>query len=96
MSWAFEAYATGEWTLRKLLVEVTDRGLTSVGGPKTPPRNPYGLSQLPTACSDPPTTSALSVTVAYSIRGRPTRNPWYRKRSGTEFQTLLAANNFRG
>ncbi len=29
MAWAFEAYATGEWTIRKLLDEVTERGLTS-------------------------------------------------------------------
>jgi site-specific DNA recombinase len=29
MTWAFEAYATGEWTIRKLLDELTARGLTS-------------------------------------------------------------------
>ena len=29
MAWAFEAYATGEWTIRKLLDELTARGLTS-------------------------------------------------------------------
>jgi hypothetical protein len=27
MAWAFEAYATGEWTIRPLLAELTDRGL---------------------------------------------------------------------
>ena len=29
MAWAFEAYATGNWTIRTLLAELTDRGLTS-------------------------------------------------------------------
>src|ERR1700733_1176046 len=28
MAWAFEAYATGDWTIRNLLVELTERGLT--------------------------------------------------------------------
>jgi site-specific DNA recombinase len=30
MAWAFEAYASGEWTIRRLLAELTDRGLTTV------------------------------------------------------------------
>jgi DNA invertase Pin-like site-specific DNA recombinase len=29
MSWAFDAYRTGEWTIRRLLAELTDRGLTT-------------------------------------------------------------------
>ncbi len=29
MRWAFEAYASGEWTLRRLLEELTARGLTT-------------------------------------------------------------------
>ncbi len=36
MRWAFEQYATGEWSVRRLLVAVTDKGLTSIGGPKRP------------------------------------------------------------
>jgi DNA invertase Pin-like site-specific DNA recombinase len=36
MAWAFDAYATGDWTLRGLLEELTKRGLISVAGPKTP------------------------------------------------------------
>ena len=36
MAWAFDAYATGDWTLRGLLEELTNRGLISVPGPKTP------------------------------------------------------------
>ncbi len=34
--WAFEAYATGEWTVRQLLNELTDRGLSTRPGPHTP------------------------------------------------------------
>lgn len=37
--WAFQAYATGDWTIRRLLVELTERGLTTVPGPKTPGRS---------------------------------------------------------
>ena len=29
MQWAFEAYATGNWTTRSLLAELTERGLRS-------------------------------------------------------------------
>ena len=36
MQWAFEAYATGDWTLRPLLDELTRRGLSSPPGRKTP------------------------------------------------------------
>ena len=34
MAWAFEAYATGDWTIRRLLAELTDRGLTTAPGPQ--------------------------------------------------------------
>lgn len=33
MQWAFEAYATGEWTIRRLSDELARRGLVSVPGP---------------------------------------------------------------
>ena len=59
MTWAFEAYASGDWTIRKLAGELAARGLTTTPGPKTPSkpvsethlnrllRNPYymGLVQ---------------------------------------------------
>lgn len=43
--WAFQAYATGDWTIRRLLAELTERGLTTVPGPKTPAR-PLTVSHL--------------------------------------------------
>jgi DNA invertase Pin-like site-specific DNA recombinase len=35
MRWAFETYATGDWTIRRLLAELTSRGLTTLPGPNT-------------------------------------------------------------
>jgi site-specific DNA recombinase len=52
MAWAFEAYATGEWTIRRLLAELTARGLTTVPGPKTPSR-PLRVSHLHTLLRHP-------------------------------------------
>lgn len=43
--WAFEQYATGEWSVRRLLDEVTERGLTSSGGPNTPSK-PLSVSNF--------------------------------------------------
>jgi site-specific DNA recombinase len=45
MAWAFEAYATGEWTIRRLLAELTARGLTTAPGHKNPGR-PLVVSHL--------------------------------------------------
>jgi site-specific DNA recombinase len=45
MRWAFKAYATGDWTIRRLLVELTEKGLTTVPGPRTPGR-PLTVSHL--------------------------------------------------
>lgn len=45
MKWAFEAYASGDWTLRPLLDELTRRGLRSQGTRKIPEK-PLELSHL--------------------------------------------------
>jgi site-specific DNA recombinase len=59
MSWAFDAYRTGEWTIRRLLAELTARGLTTAPtsrGPGKPLtvshlhkllRNPYYIGMVP-------------------------------------------------
>jgi site-specific DNA recombinase len=36
MTWAFEAYSTGEWSVRTLLDEVTERGLDTTASPSNP------------------------------------------------------------
>jgi site-specific DNA recombinase len=45
MAWAFKVYATGDWTIRTLLAELTAKGLTTVPGPKTP-STPLTVSHL--------------------------------------------------
>jgi site-specific DNA recombinase len=45
ITWAFETYATGEWSEVALLEELTARGLRSRGGPNTPSK-PLSLSQM--------------------------------------------------
>lgn len=45
MASAFEQYAAGTIGLRTLRTDLTDRGLTTVGGPKTPSK-PLSVSQL--------------------------------------------------
>ncbi|HYM54458.1 MAG TPA: recombinase zinc beta ribbon domain-containing protein [Solirubrobacteraceae bacterium] len=52
MAWAFEAYATGDWTIRSLLAELTRRGLTTVPGPRSPAR-PLRPSHLHTLLRHP-------------------------------------------
>jgi site-specific DNA recombinase len=52
MAWAFEAYATGDWTIRSLLAELTDRGLTTLPGPRSPAR-PLRVSHLHTLLRHP-------------------------------------------
>jgi site-specific DNA recombinase len=45
IAWAFEAYATGEWTVRRLVAELNRRGLTTTPGPRTPSK-PLSDTQL--------------------------------------------------
>ena len=45
MAWAFVAYATGEWTTRRLVDELNRRGLTTKAGPRTPSK-PLSDAQL--------------------------------------------------
>ena len=41
MKWAFETYATGAWSVRKLCAELNKRGLTTVPGPVRPEKPIY-------------------------------------------------------
>lgn len=45
MAWAFVQYATGEWSIRRLLDAVTKKGLTSRPGPNSPSK-PLSLSNF--------------------------------------------------
>jgi site-specific DNA recombinase len=48
MSWAFDAYCTGGWTIRRLLAELTDRGLTTA--PSRRVARQTGPSRTYTSC----------------------------------------------
>lgn len=52
VAWAFEAYATGQWSLAELLDELTDRGLTNRAAGSRPER-PLHLSKLHKLLQDP-------------------------------------------
>ena len=52
VKWAFEAYADGNWTLRRLLTELHERGLTSRAGPRTPAK-PIGKTVLHRMLTNP-------------------------------------------
>ncbi len=43
--WGFEAYATGDWTLRQLRAELADQGLRT-RGTKDSPGHPLGMTEL--------------------------------------------------
>ena len=45
VTWAFAAYSTGEWSMKALLSELTERGLRTRPGPKRPAKT-LSLSQL--------------------------------------------------
>ncbi|WP_291799362.1 recombinase family protein [Brevibacterium sp.] len=52
ITWAFTAYASGEWTLNTLLNELTVRGLTSVPTPRRPSK-PIHVSTLHRTLQNP-------------------------------------------
>ncbi len=51
MTWAFEAYATGDWTIRRLLAELTDRGLTTAPGAQDAGQTAQRLASAHTAAA---------------------------------------------
>ena len=92
MAWAFEAYATGDWTLRQLLEEVTDRGLDSKPGPKTPSK-PLALSHLHRLLRHPYYMGMVRYKGAiYPGKHEPLVSP----ETWQKVQDLLAANNTAG
>lgn len=64
MRWAFEQYATGDWTLRGLLQAVTEKGLTT--GRARGARAGHSNSRIFTRCSGTVTTKASSLTKEFS------------------------------
>ena len=92
MKWAFDAYASGKWTIRTLTDELNDRGLTSTPGPKTPSK-PLGTSNLQRLLRHPYYIGIVRYRgVLYQGKHEPLVDPetWQR------VQELLAARNIAG
>lgn len=90
--WAFEAYATGAWTIRTLHAELIERGLTARPGP-TRPGKPLSRANVHVLLRNPYYTGVVRYRgVLYEGNHEPlvTREIWQK------VQELLAANNFAG
>jgi site-specific DNA recombinase len=92
MTWAFDAYRTGEWTIRRLLTELTARGLTTTPGPRTPGK-PLTVSHLHRLLRHPYYIGMVRYRGAiYQGKHEPLTTPetWH------EVQKLLTAKNLTG
>lgn len=92
VKWAFEAYATGEWTLSTLLEELTLRGLTSAPSPKRPAK-PLFVSTLHRMLQNPYYKGTIIYDgVAYDGQHEPlvSMDVW------TQVQAVLRSNNLAG
>ncbi len=92
MRWAFEAYATGDWTIRTLLAELTKRGLTSLPT-RTRPAKPLGIANFHRLLRHPYYMGIVRYRgVLYQGNHEPLATPetWQR------VQELLAAHNIAG
>ncbi len=92
MAWGFEAYATGEWTIRTLLDELTARGLTSAPTPKKPAK-PLALSHIQRLLRHPYYMGIVRYRgVLYPGKHEPLVTP----ETWQKVQEVLAANNIAG
>lgn len=66
LQWAFESYATGDWSIQKLAAELEKRGFTQRASGKRPER-PYAPNRSSTCCATA-TTAATSPTRGWSTR----------------------------
>lgn len=92
ISWAFTAYAAGDWTLNTLLDELTIRGLVTAPTPRRPAR-PIHVSTLHRTLQNPYYKGTVVFEgVEYEGQHEPLIDP------GTweQVQTVLKANNLAG
>jgi site-specific DNA recombinase len=92
MSWAFDAYRTGEWTIRRLLAELTDRGLTTAPTSRGPGK-PLTVSHLHKLLRHPYYMGLVRYRgVLYPGKHEPLTTPetWH------EVQGLLTAKHLTG
>jgi DNA invertase Pin-like site-specific DNA recombinase len=92
MSWAFDAYRTGDWTIRRLLAELTDRGMTTAPSRRGSGK-PLTVSHLHKLLRHPYYMGLVRYRgVLYPGKHEPLTTPetWH------EVQRLLSAKNFAG
>jgi len=92
MAWAFDAYATGQWTIRTLLDELTTRGLTSVPTASKPGK-PLGTANMQRLLRHPYYMGIVRYRgVLYPGKHEPLVTP----ETWQKVQEVLAANNIAG
>ena len=92
VKWAFQTYASGEWTIRTLLEEATAKGLLSRPTPKRPSK-PITISALHTMLRNP---YYIGIVEYRGIRHPGKHEPLIDKQTFDEVQRLLEAQNFAG
>lgn len=92
IQFAFEAYATGEWTLNTLLDELTVRGLTSAPTPKRPAK-PIHVSTLHRTLQNP---YYKGVIVYDGLEYDADHQPLVTVEIWERVQSVLRANNLAG
>lgn len=90
--WAFRTYATGEWTVRTLLEEVTKRGLLSRPTPKRPAR-PITISAFHEMLKSP---YYIGVVRYRGVEYAGKHEPLIDQQTYDEVQRLLELHNFAG
>jgi site-specific DNA recombinase len=92
MKWAFDAYSSGKWTIRSLCAELTERGLTSAPGPKTPAK-PLGTSNLQRLLRHP---YYMGIVRYRGVLYQGKHDPLVSPETWQQVQELLAARNIAG
>ncbi|MHB9149797.1 MAG: recombinase family protein [Thermoleophilia bacterium] len=92
MKAAFELYATGDWTLRQLLEELTQRGLTSRPGP-TRPAGRVSLASFAASLANPYYIGMTTYSGAYYPGKHP---PLVSKLVFDRVQDVLVGHNHAG
>jgi site-specific DNA recombinase len=90
--WAFKTYATGEWTVRTLLAEVTKRGLLSKPTPKRAER-PITISAFHHMLKNP---YYIGIVRYRGVDYAGKHEPIIDKQTFDEVQRVLEAHNFAG
>ncbi len=92
ITWAFEEYATGKWSLAKLLAELTERGLTTRPTPKRPSQ-PLHLSLLQRLLTRP---YYKGVVIYHGVEYPGKHVPLVSAEIFDRVQEVLAAHNVSG